>query len=1006
MFAPLLPRPATVFPRRGHGTATAAPTPTPETHLAIITPPRASAVLWPAQAEFVAGLRDTVDSANGVALEIAGRGSEGVRYYARAATARDLRALERKVSTGYPNATIRRVTDPAADPARAMAGRDAVAREFRLRGPVERPLRPALAEETPRQILSLLRDLHRLPEGVTALCQLVIWPAPDGWGERIEDDVHARDLRARSGGGEDDGVVSLVSPLALAALLPLAAAGSAVYAFYAFTRNPLLLVFAALALLAFAAGGVVYWRARRGARRAPTPQAEAPTAYRGYTARLRVAVSGGAPEDRDDVLDALTASYASYEQANSNGFVHAPCDPAAMVRLAAPRADRSFRRPLMVLNAAEIAALTRLPEPDEDAPGVQLRLNHICYPSHPSHQRGLPMGVVPPDDPAMIGAGLPCDAPERDDMVRVCLPYSAVEKGHMVVLGSTGGGKSIFIERLIYALKVLERRRTQVILFDPHADLVRNILGWFPFKGGPTPIVLNFADPDFAFGFNPLDVTMLRPDERVVGNLITAFQRLFEGAWGGRMEDAFRYAVETLLEANHSIVDAGGDPGKQYTILDISDLLELRSFRQDILRKRIRSYDLLKYWRNEYDAMTPQMHEAQIKPVITKIGKIRSIRATRRVFGQRKSTIVPRHLIDSGASIFIDSNEWVLSAEGAALLDSVLINEFCDAISERPKGAPDSLLVVDEFQHASAKWKENFRNIRKRNGRIVVASQSLGGIEEVEEGLKANVINNVASGTRVVFPTGDPDDNAYLAKVLDEAVTPTDIQNLSTHECYIKTVDGREKLPVVSVLVPLPPPSTEGSAAFLRRASLRRYAVPGAVVDRARQAWNRHLYFASQDEIDNNADYHDAQLNAEMLETINQSVAAALAADRAADAAAHAAATVPVMPYGGTAPATPGPGRKDHAVARRAVAPRPPARVEDDDVDDMDAPGDPDDPGIDRPAASVSTSGAKLRWTAAQRAARDAARAQADGCRARQLSFADEQAAGEQAAGEQAAGEA
>ena len=959
-------------------------------------------MLWPAQAEFVAGLRDTLDSANGVALELAGRGAEGVRYYARAATARDLRALERKVGTGYPNATIRRVVDPAADPALAMGGADAIGREFRLRGPVERPLRPALAEETPRQILSLLRDLHRLPEGVTALCQVMIWPAPDGWGERIEDDVHARDLRARSGGGEDMGGASVVSPLAMAALLPLAAAASAVVAYVSVAPNPLFLLIALLVVALEVAAGVVYWRRRTRARRANTRLAEAKTAYRGYSARLRIAVAGGTADDRDDILDALTASYASYEQANSNGFVHAPCDPAAMTTLTVPPIGRSFGQPLMVLNAAEIAALTRLPEPDEDAPGVQLRLSHVRYPSHPSHQSGLTMGVVPPDDPAMVGAGLPHDAPEQGDFVRVCLPYSAVEKGHMIILGSTGGGKSTFIERLIYALKVLERHGTQVILFDPHSDLVRNILGWFPFKGGPPPIVLTFADPDVAFGFNPLDVTMGRPDERVVGNLVTAFQRLFEGAWGGRMEDAFRYAVETLLEANHRIVDTGGDTHTQYTILDISDLLELKSFRQDILRKRIRSYELLKYWRNEFDSMSPQMHEAQIKPVITKIGKIRSIRATRRVFGQRTSSIVPRQLIDSGASIFVDSNEWALSAEGATLLDSVLINEFCDAISERPKGAPDSILIVDEFQHAAAKWKENFRNIRKRNGRIVVASQSLGGIEEVEEGLKANVINNVASGTRVVFPTGDPDDNAYLAKVLDEAVTPTDIQNLSTHECYIKTVDGREKLPVVSVLVPLPPPSTEGSAAFLRRASLRRYAVPGTVVDRARQAWNRRLYFASQDEIDNNADYHDAQLNAEMLETINQSVAAALAADRAADAA-----TVPVMPYGGTAPATPGPGRKDHAVARRAVAPQPPARVEDDDdVDDMDAPGDPDDPGIDRPAASVSTAGPKLRWTAAQRAARDAARTQADGRRARQLSFADEQAAGKQAAGEQAAGEA
>src|SRR5262249_50829456 len=154
----------------------------------------------------------------------------------------------------------------------------------------------------------------------------------------------------------------------------------------------------------------------------------------------------------------------------------------------------------------------------------------------------------------------------------VCVAVSdEVLRRHLLLVAKTGRGKSTLLLR--FARHLMEHQHAgglppAVVLVDPHQDLARAALGQIPPERQDDVVYLDVAHEARPFGLNLLDVGLGWDRDQAVANALTIFEREFSGNWGPRMEDAFRYGLNTLYEANVALC-AAGEPDRQYTVLHL-----------------------------------------------------------------------------------------------------------------------------------------------------------------------------------------------------------------------------------------------------------------------------------------------------------------------------------------------------------------------------------------------------------------------------------------------------
>ena len=99
------------------------------------------------------------------------------------------------------------------------------------------------------------------------------------------------------------------------------------------------------------------------------------------------------------------------------------------------------------------------------------------------------------------------------------------------------------------------RRATvaRLVLVDPHRDLAVGRARTVPRTRQADVVYLDIANRRRPFGINLLDVGLGWDRDQATANALRIFRREFDGFWGPRMEDAFRFAVLALFEANQSL---------------------------------------------------------------------------------------------------------------------------------------------------------------------------------------------------------------------------------------------------------------------------------------------------------------------------------------------------------------------------------------------------------------------------------------------------------------------
>ena len=211
----------------------------------------------------------------------------------------------------------------------------------------------------------------------------------------------------------------------------------------------------------------------------------------------------------------------------------------------------------LLLNTSEAVGLFALPVGELALPGLTLGAARQLppLPQLPSSGVELAMSNYPGTDQA--------------------LRLSLVDRlHHMHIIGPTGVGKSTLIARM--ALQDIAAGYG-VIVIDPKADLVADVLHRIPEHRMDDVIVLDPSATDRPVGFNILQAAHDEQSrELVVDHVIHIWHELYKDFWGPRSEDVLRAALLTLINARSR-------DGSAFTLIEVPDLLTNATFRRSVL---------------------------------------------------------------------------------------------------------------------------------------------------------------------------------------------------------------------------------------------------------------------------------------------------------------------------------------------------------------------------------------------------------------------------------------
>ena len=261
-------------------------------------------------------------------------------------------------------------------------------------------------------------------------------------------------------------------------------------------------------------------------------------------------------------------------------------------------------------------------------------------------------------------------------------------------------------------------------------------------------------------------------------------------------------------------------------------MLSEPGFRHEVL-SRVDDPYLLRYWREEFDKMRPQLRGEAVSPVQTRLAYFASSKRAREIVGQRESTFDLRRAIENGDIILINTAQGIAGRDVAALVGASLLN-LVDAIIRqqalKPQGERQSVyIVVDEFQSIpGVNFQGMLSEVGKFGGSLCLVTQSLTALDDLSLTLRDVILANISS--LVVFQVAAVDAQKLVWELGRDVITEADITSLPVHHCYVRvTVDGT-RIPTFSMAL-RPPQEGDPLRAAAVRANSERYTLTAEEVE-------------------------------------------------------------------------------------------------------------------------------------------------------------------------------
>ena len=752
------------------------------------------------------------------------------RFLVRASGSSMCQQLMSQLGAAYPQADFRRL-QALDDPARAREDEQVAACTLCLRAPAYLPLRTFTdldvdgdrsAQADP--VLGILSALGDLPTGWRGLSQLVLLPAPENWCTDYQRFSVQHPLEHERVPTSTQSTMPMLGFVTMC--LVVAVAGLQAYSLLRAGQWLQLASLFCISVLGLAAGVAMVRRLSR-----PTlydmelVREKVTRAACRAEIRLLLYAPSSVPQARVRAqLQRIAAVYRRFNLAAANGLVPHQARPDRVCPWL-PAPSESTRR-MAVLTTLELAGLWHLPHATAD----------VVLLERTTARRWLPL-------PTAVAEGCRIGTSRHQGRdVAVALPLDVLRR-HMLLVAKTRRGKSTLMLRLAQHAMQAEPRRA-VLLVDPHRDLAEAALGLVPEWRSTDVVYLDVANLTRPFGLNLLDTGLGWDRDRAVANTLAVFEREWgDRYWGPRMEDAFRFSLMTLFDANLAYCQSDPSHGRstQYTLLEVPALLSDAGFRRQVLQTAT-DPAIRAWWSDYFDSLDRRLQMEVINPVLSKIHKFEGLAAGRYVVGQPASTIDPAGWLREGAIVIVNTGRGVVGESAAALIGSTLLNLVTLAVAEQA-GLESAArwpisIFVDEFHTLpGADYEGILTELSKYGANLVLATQSLsrllalGGDEA--RGLRATVFANLDG----LFAFNcSAEDAEYLVPELGGLIDDQDLVELGEHQCYVRLSSAGQRVPTFSVQLDPPLTHDPGRSAALAGASAERFGRDAKLVQNDRQS--------------------------------------------------------------------------------------------------------------------------------------------------------------------------
>ncbi|HKR10937.1 MAG TPA: type IV secretory system conjugative DNA transfer family protein [Pyrinomonadaceae bacterium] len=298
-------------------------------------------------------------------------------------------------------------------------------------------------------------------------------------------------------------------------------------------------------------------------------------------------------------------------------------------------------------------------------------------------------------------------------------------KTHMHVIGSSGSGKSKFLEWMIRG--DLNNRQGFAML-DPHGTLYETVADYCAHKVPRRDVIfLNLSQPNFIVGFNPFQRTGDADISVQVDRRITATMH----AWDMPNTDqtptlarTLRLIYTVMLEMNLGLpqvahlIDFNAHEIRSHLIEQLESSLVQREWRELQALKA-------KEWRDETLSAKNRLFKFLTSPTLG------------RFMGVQGRTLNLQDIMDQGKVLLVNlAPSDHLSHENARVFGSLLVNEFFECALRRKKDRLGSdphpfYLYMDEFQNfVSLDIAEMLDQVRKFGLFQILAHQRFGHLDE------------------------------------------------------------------------------------------------------------------------------------------------------------------------------------------------------------------------------------------------------------------------------------
>ena len=449
------------------------------------------------------------------------------------------------------------------------------------------------------------------------------------------------------------------------------------------------------------------------------------------------------------------------------------------------------------LSVRELCCFSLLPAGDHDYPGTGGLHPKLLLP--PSWYRGAGK------NDRFFATSM--ERPGR----RLSIPaHDALE--HTVLLGPTGSGKSTVMEHLILA--DIEAGRS-VLVIDPKADLITDILERIPDKRKDDVVVIDPSDPS-PVGFNPLAYS--KNPSLTTDSILAVLQELFSQNWGIRSADILAGAILTLCRV------------KGATLLWLPYLLTDENFRKKITSGLDDPIALSPFWEH-YETLRDSERRTEIAPVLNKLRQISYRPYLRNVLGQSAPRFSLSDLFFKRKIVLVPLNKGLIGAESARLLGSLNVGltwTLALSRSEIPQEKRHMVSVyVDELQDYLAlptSFSDALAQARGLGVAYTVAHQYRGQLpQDIRAGIDANCRNKIIFGL-----TGE--DAKAMSQQAPE-LEPLDFMTLPRYQIYTYFHSGGKSTGWISGVTHPPSPALR-TAAELKAESMKRYGVPATQTEK------------------------------------------------------------------------------------------------------------------------------------------------------------------------------